>query len=158
MDKLVLAFTIVGAIVMVGSIVGYVLFMRRMRDVISSGSRADVVGLTLGLVLLLFFLGGYLFVAVQTDLTLMTSLILFFGSVFVAIMLSLTARLLETAKERSIEVAEVLIGVVDARDPNLNGHSRHVKEIVLLFYRRLPAHLRYSINPVSLDTPRFCTT
>lgn len=151
MDKVVLALIIVGAVIMVGDIVGYIIFMRGMRDVISSGRKRDMVWTSVGLVLLLFFLAGYLFVAIKTDPGLMTALILFFGSIFVAIMMGLTARLLETAKERSIEIAELLIGIVDARDPNLNGHSLHVKELVMLFYKYLPKHLKYSINPVSLE-------
>ena len=58
----------------------------------------------------------------------MMSLILFFGSVFVAIVLTLLSHLMQTAKTRSIDIAEVLVGVIDARDPNLNGHSRKVTE------------------------------
>lgn len=38
------------------------------------------------------------------------ALILFFGSVFVTIVESVLFKLIETAKERSIDVAEVLVG------------------------------------------------
>ena len=79
------------------------------------------------------------------------ALVLFGGSIFVAIVLTLMTILLQTAKERSIDIAEVLVSVIDARDPNLNGHSRHVQEITMLFYRYLPNSLRKEINPVSLE-------
>ena len=66
-------------------------------------------------------------------------------------MLTLLIHLMETAKTRSIDIAEVLVGVIDARDPNLNGHSRYVQEVTMLFYRYLPANLKKDINPVSLE-------
>lgn len=146
-----LTLIIIGAVIMVGNIVGYILFIRKMRDVISSERKKDDFWLFLALVLLSFFLAGYLVVGFTAELTLTTSFILFFGSIFVSIVLALMMRLLETAKERSIEIAETLIGIVDARDPNLNGHSRHVKELVMLFYKYLPMHLKFAINPVSLE-------
>ena len=36
---------------------------------------------------------------------------------------------MDTAKKRSIDIAEMLVSVIDARDPNLNGHSRYVEEV-----------------------------
>ena len=66
-------------------------------------------------------------------------------------MLTLLIHLMETAKTRSIDIAEVLVGVIDVRDPNLNGHSRYVQEVTMLFYRYLPANLKKEINPVSLE-------
>lgn len=105
-----------------------------------------------GLVLLAFFLVSYLVVAFAFDPDMVTALILFFGSIFVSIMLLLlTSRLLDTAKERSVEITEMLVGIIDARDPNLNGHSVYVKELTMLFYQYLPRHLRNEINPVSLE-------
>ena len=47
--------------------------------------------------------------------------------------------------------AEVLVGVIDARDPNLNGHSRYVQNVTILFYRYLPEKITGKINPVSLE-------
>ncbi|MBR1851906.1 MAG: HD domain-containing protein [Lachnospiraceae bacterium] len=101
--------------------------------------------------MLIFFLIGYLFIAIFSEPDMMMAMILFGGSVFVAIVLTLMFNLLETAKERSIDIAEVLVGVIDARDPNLNGHSRHVQEITMLFYRYLPNIMKKDINAVSLE-------
>ena len=103
------------------------------------------------MVLLVFFLIGYLYIAFFRNPDLMMALILFFGSVFVAIALSLIFNLLDTTKTRSIDIAEVLVGVIDARDPNLNGHSLYVKEVTMLFYSYLPQQLKKDINPVSLE-------
>ena len=140
-----------GAAIMVFNVIGYIIFLYRMKDVISSGRKSDNVWLVLGLVLLVFFLTGYIVVASVFDPALLTAFILFFGSLFVSIMLLITSRLLVTAKTRSLEIAQLLIDVVDERDPNLCGHSSHVKNIVMLFYRYLPFHIRASINPISLE-------
>lgn len=103
------------------------------------------------LLLLIFFLCGYLFVGLVSKPDLMMALILFFGSVFVAIVLTLLSHLMETTKARSIDIAEVLVGVIDARDPNLNGHSRYVQNVTMLFYSYLPERITKEINPVSLE-------
>ena len=136
---------------MVANIVRYFLFLKNTLDVLSTGSRRDYIWKTIAAILLVFFLLGYLFCVFWGDPDLVMALILFGGSIFVAIVLTLMFNLLDTAKSRSIDIAEVLVGVIDARDPNLNGHSRHVQRLTMLFYEYLPASLKRSINPVSLE-------
>ena len=151
MEMLISALIILGSILMVANIVRYFLFLKNTRDVLSTGSRRDRIWKTIAAILLVFFLLGYLFCAFLGDPDLVMALILFGGSVFVAIVLTLMFNLLDTAKSRSIDIAEVLVGVIDARDPNLNGHSRHVQRLTMLFYEYLPASIKRSINPVSLE-------
>lgn len=146
-----LIFVIIGSLIMVTNIIRYYIFIRTTRDVLSSGRLRDKIWKNVALILLIFFLIGYVFIGFFSDPDLMMSLVLFGGSIFVAIVLTLMTILLQTAKERSIDIAEVLVSVIDARDPNLNGHSRHVQEITMLFYRYLPNSLRKEINPVSLE-------
>ncbi len=152
MGTLVLVLIILGATLMVGNILAFIFFMRRMNDVISSGKRRDNVLMVIGLVLLLFFLLGYLFVGLvlKSD-DLVVGLILFLGSIFVTIMLALTNALIKTAKERSLQIAQVLIDVVDAQDPNLHGHSAHVKNLTMMLYDHLPNQMKRGINVFSLE-------
>ena len=142
---------IIGSLIMVTNIIRYYIFIRTTRDVLSSGRLRDKIWKNVALILLIFFLIGYVFIGFFSDPDMMMSLVLFGGSIFVAIVLTLMTILLQTAKERSIDIAEVLVSVIDARDPNLNGHSRHVQEITMLFYRYLPNSLKKEINPVSLE-------
>ena len=142
---------IIGALIMITNIARYVIFLYTTRDVLSSGNKRDRIRKGIALVLLSFFLIGYLFVAFFSKPDMMMAMILFGGSIFVMIILTLMFGLLETVKVRSIDIAEVLVGVIDARDPNLNGHSRHVQELTMLFYRYLPSNIRKDINPVSLE-------
>ncbi len=146
-----LVLIIIGALLMVLNISRYMMFLRTTRDVLSAGKLRDRIWKYLALILLVFFLVGYLSIAIFSKPDMMMALILFGGSIFVAIVLTLLFNLMQTTKERSIDIAEVLVGVIDARDPNLNGHSRHVQEITMLFYRYLPLSLRKEMNPVSLE-------
>ena len=148
---MITAIIICGAALMIWNICRFCIFIRSTQDVLSADSTRDKRWMMLALVLLIFFLGAYLYVGVFANPHLVTSLILFFGSVFVAIVLTLLFHLMNTAKARSIDIAEVLVGVIDARDPNLNGHSRYVQEVTMLFYRYLPANMKREINPVSLE-------
>ena len=43
------------------------------------------------------------------------------------------------------------MGVIDARDPNLNGHSHNVQKVTMLLYGYLPPNMKKDINPVSLE-------
>ncbi len=151
MDTVTRILIIFGAVNMVGNIYRYFVFLRSSQDVLSSGRKRDVSWMRLALVLLVFFLLGYLVVGFSSKPSIMVSLILFFGSVFVTIVETLMFKLIETAKERSIDVAEVLVGVIDARDPYLNGHSQHVQALTMLFYKYLPKQMKRELNPVSLE-------
>lgn len=148
---MITALIVIGAALMTWNIYRFYRFIRSTYDVLSADSSRDKRWMTIALVLLIFFLGGYMYVGIFAHPHLVTALILCFGSVFVAIVLTLLTHLMNTAKERSIDIAEVLVGVIDARDPNLNGHSRYVQEVTMLFYQYLPANLKKDLNPVSLE-------
>ena len=151
MDLLIYGMIILGAGLMVYNVISYLLFIKSTRDVLSGSKRSDKIWARTALVLLSFFLLGYIYVALFGRPDLMVAMILFGGSVFVSIVNSLMAKLLQTAKERSIDVAEIIISAIDARDPNLNGHSRHVQNVTMTLFRHLPPSLKSGINPVSLE-------
>ena len=142
---------IAGRILMVYNIVRFARFIKSQRDVLSSDDSRDSSWGTIGLVLLVFFLFGYLFIAASGRADLIMAAVLFFGSVFVFIAENLMFHLMDTVKKRSIDIAETLIGVVEARDENLNGHSRYVQELTMCLYRHLPQEMQNRINPVSLE-------
>ena len=151
MKILIICLIIIGSIVMITNITRYIQFLHSTHDVLSSGNRRDRFRKHLALALLVFFLLGYLFIAFFSKPDIVMAMVLFGGSLFVMIVLTLMYGLLETTKKRSIDIAEVLVGVIDARDPNLNGHSLHVQAITMLFYNYLPNSIKKDINPVSLE-------
>ena len=151
METLILVLILVGAANMVSNIVFYIIFTFKMRDVISGGVKKDNVMIIIGLVLIVFFLFGYIYVSIFANPNLVTALILFFGSLFVSVVIVLMRHLIQTSKERSLEIAQILISVIDARGPSLQGHSMHVKNLMTVFYKHLPRYLKTDYNLVSLE-------
>ena len=151
METIIYGMIITGAVLMVVNVVNYINFMKSTRDVLSGSRLRDKVWTMIALVLLSFFLLGYILVALLGKPDIMVAMILFGGSIFVSIVNYLMSKLIETVKERSIDVAKVIIGAIDARDPNLNGHSRHVQNITMTLFRHMPQSMKSDISPVSLE-------
>ena len=148
---MITALIIFGSIIMVGNIIAYIRFIRTSTDVMLSGKHGEPIWEKTGLLLLVFFLIGYLGVAFAGKPDLLMAGILFFGAIFVSLALVLLYYLVETLKERSLEVTETLIGVIEARDPNLNGHSRNVQRLSMCLYKHMPPSMREGISPVSFE-------
>ena len=140
-----------GAVIMVSNIIRYIIFAQSMNDTLTSKNKAVGIWLTIGLILLIFFLAGYLVVEFVFDPALITAFILFFGSIFVAVMLTISSVLNKVVKDNSFKVTNLLVDVVDARDPNLNGHSSHVKQLAMLFYQYLPREKKKQIKQIDLE-------
>ena len=142
---------IAGAVLMQWNIIRYAFFLNGMNDVISAGDKKSIVLRAAGLALLIFFLLGYLFTALFGKPDYIMGGILFGGSVFVWIVLNILFNLTEVIKNRTLEISEMLIGVIEARDPNLSGHSIYVRNLTMLIYKHLPFSLKARINPVSIE-------
>ncbi len=151
MTALIYGMIICGIIIMITNIIRYNRFIRSTEDVLSSGNNMDRFWEYVALLLLVFFLVGYILVAALGKPDLMVGGILFGGSIFVAIILTLIFRLIATVKENSLNIAETLISVIDARDPNLRGHSRYVQNVTMAIFDQLPAQKKNGINRVSLE-------
>ncbi len=142
---------ILGSIIMVGNIIAYIRFIRTSNDVMLSGKRGEPLWAKVGLILLIFFLVGYLGVVIFGDPDYLIADILFFGAIFVSLALSLMYYLVDSLKDRSLELTETLIGVIEARDSNLNGHSRNVQKLCMCLYKYLPSNMKEGISPVSFE-------
>ena len=151
METLIHVLILVGAAIMVANIVFYIIFLIKMKDVISGGVKKDNALLATGLILIVFFLGGYVYVGVFLKPNIITGLILFFGSLFVSVVIILLRHLIQTSKDRSLEIAQILISVIDSRGPGLQGHSMHVKNLMTVFYKHLPRQYKSEYNLVSLE-------
>jgi len=81
----------------------------------------------------------------------MIALVLFFGSFFVSLAIILMNKLIQTSKNRSLEIAQVLISIIDSYGPNIQGHSLHVKNLMTTFYEYLPRNLREDYSIISIE-------
>ena len=142
---------IMGSAIMIGNIIAYIRFIRNSTDIMLSGKHGEPIWEKIGLILLVFFLTGYLGVAFAGKPDYLMAGILFFGAIFVSLALILMYYLVDTLKDRSLEVTETLVGVIEARDSNLNGHSRNVQMLCKCLYRHLPVQIREGINPVNFE-------
>ena len=151
MNALIYSMIFLGIVIMITNIFRYIRFLLSLRDVLSSGRGKDFVWKILALILLIFFLCGYIFICIFSKPDLMMASVLFGGSIFVSIILTLLFQLIFTIKANTLSMTETLIGMIESRDPNLNGHSLYVQNLTVLFYKYLPAEIRKAINPVSLE-------
>ena len=78
-------------------------------------------------------------------------ILLFTGAFFVTTMLLWIYTLIKESRNSAFNISKTLIGVVETRDPNLNGHSLHVQELSLLIYRHLPQSVRRFISEENLE-------
>ena len=58
---------------------------------------------------------------------------------------------LSRSRKRSIEIIEMLIGVIEAGDSNLDGHSLHVHNLTMLLYDHLPFSYKRKVNKDDLE-------
>ena len=136
---------------MTGNIIAYHWFIQTSTDVMLSGKRGELHWQRIAFLLLVFFLVGYIGVAFFGKPDLLMAFILFFGAIFVSCALLLMHYLVDSLKDRSIEITQTLISVIDARDSNLNGHSRHVQNLCMCLYHHLPSEMREKVNEVDFQ-------
>ena len=151
MQSIIIILITIGIVIMVTNIIREIWFIKNSRDVLSSGASFDNAFEFISLALLIFFLIGYILVVVLGEPDIVIAGILSGGSIFVAIVLTLMFRLVTTVKKNSLDIAETLISVIDARDPNLQGHSRHVQNLTMLIYEYIPPTKKKNINAISLE-------
>ena len=152
MSFLIYTMILLGILLMVTNIYRYLGFLKSLRDVLSSGKNhdRDRFWKKLALYLLVFFLIGYI-VLLLSKPGLMLAGILFGGSIFVSVMLTLLFHLIDSIKSNCLSVMETLVGMIESRDPNLNGHSRYVQNLTMLFFKYIPDELKKDLNLVSLE-------
>ncbi|MCR4948597.1 MAG: HD domain-containing protein, partial [Treponema sp.] len=102
------------------------------------------------LVMVLLFCAVYLIIFFVKLQTVWVGILLFAGAVFVTTVLLWINTLTKEIRDSAFSISETLIGIVEARDPNLNGHSLHVQELSLLIYNNLPAGFKRRINEENL--------
>ena len=150
-DEIVLILICAGAVLMIVDVIRYGYFLKKTNNVLIGSQRQLVFWKNLAWVLLFFFLLGYIFIALSGEADMVVAGVLFGGAVFVAIVNRLMLELAKSAQSNAIATAQMLIRIVELRDPNLNGHSIHVQTLTDLIYKYLPKKYQTQINPVSLS-------
>ena len=73
------------------------------------------------------------------------------GVAMFTIMLAWSLVQMSSVSSLSMEVLETVVGVIEAGDENLDGHSLHVQNLTMLMYDYLPVDIRKNINPMNMQ-------
>lgn len=149
MGMLAQSMVLAGLGLMLFNIASVVRFIHTQRDVIT-GSRETALSYVI-LCFVVIFAVVYAYIFFQNFSELSIGIILLSGSAFVTVVLQWIYRLVSSIKENAMDMAEALSIVIDARDRDLRGHSRHVEAISALIYDELPDSLRKDINKTDLE-------
>ncbi len=98
------------------------------------------------LVLILTFAIVYVIIFTLQIPSIWIGFILFSGAIFVTVVLAWIYKLTGSEKENCLALCKSLISVIEARDPNLNGHSLHVQELSLLIRSYLPMTMKKQLG------------
>lgn len=103
------------------------------------------------LCLIILFVVVYVIIFTLQIQSIWIGLILFSGAIFVTVVLAWIYRLVDSEKENCLALSKSLISVIEARDPNLNGHSIHVQELAMLLHSYLPPAMKKQLSRDSLS-------
>lgn len=77
---------------------------------------------------------------------LLLGIMIFILSLLIFIFTNWMFVVISSVKSKTKDIAESLIGMIEARDANLDGHSLHVMEIAMLIYDYLPYKYKKTIR------------
>ena len=138
-----------GFLLMIYNVTTVVRFIRDQRDVIT-GKNETVLNYVI-LAFVVCFAAVYAFIFFQNFEEMSIGIILLSGSAFVTVVLQWIYHLVGSIKANTMNMAEALSIIIDARDPDLRGHSRHVQELVVMMHEALPEQQRRTLNKTNLE-------
>jgi len=108
---------------------------------------------TASMVLMLFFLVGYIVVNIififedtASTMDLIIALIFFFGSIFVYTMVITLKRMSATISQKADGLIKAIVQAVEAKDKYTYGHSVHVADVSELIYNYMHDKMKSKIN------------
>ena len=153
-DALSQGMVLAGLLLMLCNIGSVVRFIRTQRDVIT-GKREMALSYVI-LAFVVTFAAVYAYIFFQNFAEPSIGLILLSGSAFVTVSLQWIYHLVRSIKTNAMDMAEAQSIVIDSRDRDLRGHSRHVEELSRLIYEALPEQERSRINRTNLSYAAIC--
>ncbi|MCR4922953.1 MAG: HD domain-containing protein [Lachnospiraceae bacterium] len=122
-----------------------------MRDVTMPGDKGRMAFLYCILIINVLAIAGSVYVLMLRDISFETDVCILVGSIFVSVIVFWAIGLYDDSKKQAMELLETLVCVLEAGDPNMDGHSLHVHYLALLIYDYLPYDMRKKINRVDLS-------
>ncbi len=148
-DAVAQIMNVLGLALMVFNLISAIRFVRLQRDVLTGSNDLALSYLAVAFIVLFTIVYALVFVYVEPDI--LIGIILLGGSAFVTLVLQWLFHLVGSIKRTTLEMAEALSSIIDARDSDLRGHSRHVELICQKIYEQLPESMRSELSPVNLS-------
>ncbi|WP_160687420.1 HD-GYP domain-containing protein [Clostridium sp. C2-6-12] len=134
---------IMGALIMSINIIKYCKAYRNFKLIHNAKRKFLNIECKIHLLLICFFLLGYLSVAVgilfnQIEIRLtFVGLIFFFGAIFVFIGILIQSKMFHLVNETYLQTIRALISAIEVRDKYTMGHSEHVANLSVMISQRL---------------------
>ncbi len=139
-------FIVSGMLILVATIIYCLVMIRKHWDVLVKNQKYLAAEIVIEVALLLIMLFAYFRIYISKMWNVWEGLTLFTASLLLLYEAFLAFTKIRNVKERTMEIMEALICVIEAGDPNLDGHSVHVHTIVNVFYDYLPTIYQHSLN------------
>ncbi|WP_191015342.1 HD-GYP domain-containing protein [Treponema zioleckii] len=129
----------------------YFYFLILRNDAIHKSYFGKTVVDSIVLSLELFFLALSLYIFKNEEISELYALPMFSIAAIFTLMLLWGLFQINGMSAGTMEILETLVGVIEAGDLNLDGHSLHVQNLAMLIYDYLPLLDRGKINPANLQ-------
>ena len=151
-SSVIAEYLIITAIILMIINFGVTLFTLILRnDVLYNDTGSHFIANVVLLAFEILFIIFSIIVFSSEELFISISLPIICGAVIFTLMLVWNFIQMRGISIRSMEILETLVGVIEAGDENLDGHSLHVQNLTMLIYDYLPLLDRRKINPMNLQ-------
>lgn len=147
-EALIQSLIAIGITLMTYNVIRVLDFARRRRDMLVGKHEKLLTSVVFALIV--SFDVCYTVIFTQRLNQLSIGLILSGGSVFVTVVIQWLFTLVRLMREHEHQLAVSLMAPVEARDPSLRGHSKHVQDLSLMIYDALPREVRRAVDRESL--------
>ncbi len=147
-----------GLVVMFCNTVSYARLIRSIRRESYAAHLTSGAAVHSSLIFMVIFLIGYvvgtvdLFIHQVEPMYMFVAVIFFLGSLYLALLLRVQRNMLKSLRDKNAELMTSYVNSIEMKDMYTKGHSRHVCQVVALFYDYLPQDLQDRLNrPKLLD-------
>lgn len=140
---------VLGFILMLVNVCVCIYLFHIKKDVLIDHKGDKILTIVLELILVLIC-AFFWWISTKSFFSPLIGVLLLGTSALVTFMIYWAAYLTNSVKTRTLEISEALVGILDAGDSNLDGHSLHVCNLTMLLYDYLPLRYKTQINEENL--------
>lgn len=140
---------VLGFILMIINVCICIFLFHIKKDVLTDSKRDKYLTIVLEVILVLICI-FFWWISTKPFFNPLIGILLSGSSALVTFMIYWNASIVASVKDRTLDVSKALVGILDAGDSNLDGHSLHVCNLTMLIYDYLPLKYKAQINEENL--------